>query len=139
MLSTEHGRVFEFRFDMPYTEISAVCTESMLVDVDKQINREDGSTSLFYETGSALCWSPFDENGNLVSEAVIHFTVHTGTSREYAGTLYLTSTGEDSSRPIYTASLSGTGLHLSQNPEYDGGMISLVSSISNESLRFRFP
>ena len=47
----------------------------------------------------------------------------------YAGTIYIESTGGDNhGDPIYTASLVGTGLHLSPNTESEGGVISAVNA-----------
>lgn len=45
----------------------------------------------------------------------------------YAGTIYLEATGNlNCDQPIYTASLVGTGLHLSPNLKAEGGVISAV-------------
>jgi len=81
------------------------------------------------KAGDALYWSPLGENGVPVTYADIHFSVHKDGVMTYAGTIYIESTGEDNhGYPIYTASLVGTGLHLSPNTESEGGVISAIAS-----------
>lgn len=65
----------------------------------------------------------------IVPYAEIHFSVHKDGVTTYAGTIYIESTGGDNrSYPVYTASLVGTGLHLSPNTESEGGVISAVNA-----------
>ena len=126
--------VFRLEFDLDYDEISAVCTESDLVAFDADGKPSD--SSMLLRAGEALYWSPLDENGVPVTYADIHFTVHKDGIMTYAGTIYIESTGgENHDRPIYTASLVGTGLHLSPNTESEGGVISAVNaSVASPSL-----
>ncbi len=124
-LSSYSSKYFKFDFDMTYSEVSAVCTDSMLINVDREIRSNDGSTSLFYEGGSSLCWSPYNKNGDLVNKATVHFTVHTVSGRQYNGTLYINCTEENTDLPVYTATLVGTSLQLTQNAENGGGTITL--------------
>jgi len=124
MLSSR-SPVFRFEFDMEYTEISASCVDGSLVDWEAS----DKSTGhdMAYEKGEALCWSPQDEDETRVSRASIFFTVLNGDEMVYAGTLYIEGTGGNSDgRPIYTASLVGTSLHLEPNPEREGGIITAI-------------
>ena len=119
--------VFRFEFDLDYDEISAVCTESDLVAFDA--NGKPSDSSMLLKAGDALYWSPLGENGVPVTYADIHFSVHKDGVMTYAGTIYIQSTGGgNNGRPIYTASLVGTGLHLSPNTEYEGGVISAVNA-----------
>lgn len=74
---------FRFEFDMDYTEISAVCTQSLLVDRDASGTPSD--TSLIIKDGNALYWSPIDKDGNVVTAAIIHFSVHQGDIAPYSG------------------------------------------------------
>jgi len=119
--------VFRFEFDLDYDEISAVCTESDLVAFDADGKPSD--SSMLLKAGDALYWSPLGENGVPVTYADIHFSVHKDGVMTYAGTIYIESTGGgNNGRLIYTASLVGTGLHLSPNTEYEGGVISAVNA-----------
>ena len=119
--------VFRFEFDLDYDEISAVCTESDLVAFDADGKPSD--SSMILKAGDVLYWSPLGENGVPVTYADIYFSVHKDGVMTYAGTIYIQSTGGgNNGRPIYTASLVGTGLHLSQNTEYEGGVISAVNA-----------
>lgn len=126
--------VFRFAFDLDYDGISAVCTESDLVDLEA-----DGAppgSSMMLEEGDALYWSPWNEDGMIVPYAEIHFSVHKDGIPTYSGTIYIESTGGDNrSYPVYTASLVGTGLHLSPNTASEGGVISAVNaSVGTPSL-----
>ena len=117
--------VFRFEFDMDYDEISAVCTESKLVDFNG--TNESGS-NMTVPTGKCLYWSPVNENGAIVSDADIHFSVHKDDKTIYCGTIYISRDKEaDGVHPLYTASIVGTGLHLAQNSESEGGIISAVA------------
>lgn len=119
--------VFRFEFDLDYDEISAVCTESDLVAFDADGKPSD--SSMLLKAGDALYWSPLGENGVPVTYADIHFSVHKDGVMTYTGTIYIESTGGgNNGRPIYTASLVGTGLHLSPSTEYEGGVISAVNA-----------
>ena len=119
--------VFRFEFDLDYDEISAVCTESDLVAFDEEGAPSD--SSMLLKEGEALYWSPLGENGIPVTSADIHFSVHKDGIMTYAGTIYIESSGgSNHGRPVYTASLVGTGLHLSPNAETEGGVISAVNA-----------
>lgn len=126
--------VFRFVFDLDYDEISAVCTESDLVAFDEEGTPSD--SSMLLEEGEALHWSPLGEDGVPVTSADIHFSVHKDSIMTYAGTIYIESSGgSNHGRPVYTASLLGTGLHLSPNTETEGGVISAVNaSVGSTSL-----
>ena len=126
--------VFRFVFDLDYDEISAVCTESDLVAFDED-DYPSGS-NIILQDGDYLYWGPLDANGTPVTSANIQFTVHKDGIMTYAGTIYIESSGgSNHGRPIYTASLVGTGLHLSPNTETEGGVISAVNaSVGSTSL-----
>ena len=126
--------VFRFVFDLDYDEISAVCTESDFVAFDEEGAPSD--SSMLLEEGEALYWSPLGENGIPVTSADIRFSVHKDGIMTYAGTIYIESSGgSNHGRPVYTASLVGTGLHLSPNTETEGGVISAVNaSVGSTSL-----
>ena len=117
---------FRFEFDMDYTEISAVCTQSLLVDHDAPGSPSD--TSLIFQEGNALYWSPMDENGNVVASAIIHFSVHQDDIAPYSGTIYIESNSGSDGRRIYNATIVGTGLHLEPHGEISGGVISAIAS-----------
>lgn len=118
--------VFRFEFDMDYEEISAVCTESNLVDF---IGTSESGPSMTIPAGKHLWWSPVDKNGNTVSAADIHFSIHKGGIAPYAGTIYITRGDETGGVfPVYTATIVGTGLHLEQNTENEGGLITALSA-----------
>jgi len=117
--------VFRFVFDMDYTEISAVCTQSPLVDFDSPGTPSDTGTIL--REGKALYWSPVNRNGQTASSAVIHFSLHEEDRSLYSGTIYIEGERGADGRMLYTASIVGTGLHLKQNMEQEGGVISAVA------------
>ena len=129
---------FRFEFDMDYTEISAVCTQSLLVDHDAPGSPSD--TSLIFQEGNALYWSPMDEDGKVVASAIIHFSVHQDDIAPYSGTIYIEGNSGSDGRRIYNATIVGTGLHLDPNSEKEGGVISVISttapSASNTETQF---
>lgn len=126
---------FRFVFNMDYTEISAVCTQSPLVDFDAPGTPSDAG--LAFQNGNALYWSPIDEDGNVVTAAIIHFTVQQGETMPYAGTIYIEGNSGYDGRRIYNATIVGTGLHLDPNTEMEGGVISAISiSSSNTETAF---
>lgn len=117
---------FRFEFDMDYTEISAVCTQSLLVDRDASGTPSD--TSLIFKDGNALYWSPIDKDGNVVTAAIIHFSVHQGDIAPYSGTIYIEGNSGSDGRRIYNATIVGTGLHLEPHSEISGGVVSAIAS-----------
>ena len=124
---------FRFVFNIDYTEISAACTQSPLVDFDAPGTPSDAG--LTFQKGNALYWSPIDEDGNVVTAAIIHFTVQQGETMPYAGTIYIEGNSGSDGRRIYNATIVGTGLHLDPNTEMEGGVISaiFVSSSNTET------
>ncbi len=124
MLSSR-SPVFPFRFDMDYTEISAICTNGVLSEFNYG---NESDTQLRISAGESLHWSPNNNGLPVSTDTIIRFTIHDGDQTVGAGTLYIESTGgSNNGRSIYTASLVGTGLHLSPNPDYEGGIITLVN------------
>ena len=117
---------FRFEFDMDYTEISAVCTQSPLVDFDAEGSPSDAS--LILKDDNALYWSPMDEDGNVVTAAIIHFSVHQNDIAPYSGTIYIEGNSGSDGRRIYNATIVGTGLHLEPHSEISGGVISAIAS-----------
>ena len=113
--------VFPFTFELDCDEVSAVCTDGgQLIDPTSGMVQE-GENTIF--------WYPRGEDGYVSSTGIIRFTVHKEGIMTYAGTIYIESTGGDNhGDPIYTASLVGTGLHLSPNIESEGGVISAVNA-----------
>ena len=117
---------FRFEFDMDYMEISAVCTQSLLVDRDASGTPSD--TSLIFKDGNALYWSPIDKDDNMVTAAIIHFSVHQGDIAPYSGTIYIEGNSGSDGRRIYNATIVGTGLHLEPHSEISGGVVSAIAS-----------
>lgn len=117
---------FRFEFDMDYTEIYAVCTQSPLVDFDAPGTPSDAG--LTFQEGNALYWSPIDENGNVVTAAIIYFSVNQDDASLYSGTIYIEGSGGSGGRRIYTSTVVGTGLHLDPNSDKEGGVISALAS-----------
>ena len=118
--------LFRFEFDMDYTEISAVCTESLLMDWETPGATADHSMT--FKKGVPLCWSPLDEDGNVVTSAIIHFSVHQDDITSYSGTIYIEGNSGSDGRRIYNATIVGTGLHLEPHSEISGGVISAIAS-----------
>lgn len=116
---------FRFVFNIDYTEISAACTQSPLVDFDAPGTPSDAG--LTFQKGNALYWSPIDEDGNVVTAAIIHFTVQQGETMPYAGTIYIEGNSGSDGRRIYNAAIVGTGLHIDSNTEIEGGVITAAA------------
>lgn len=86
-------------------------------------------SSMVVPAGKCLWWSPVNKEGTVVSDADIHFSVHRDGVTTYAGTIYISRDKESNGAyPLYTATIVGTGLHLAQNTENEGGVISAVST-----------
>ena len=117
--------VFRFEFDMDYTEISASCVDGLLVNWETPGVPSDHSMT--FKKGAPLCWSPQDEDEIAVGDAKIHFTVRNGDVGLYSGTIYIEGDSFSNGRRLYTATIVGTGLHLDQNSEQEGGVISAIS------------
>ncbi len=127
-LSSARVPAFRFTFDMPYTEIRASCVNSQLWDHDS-VNGDSGST-VTLDAGHALYWLPSDSDGNPVDYAVIRFTVINNEESYYSGTIYVTLSEESTDllpTYVYSASLTGTGLHLEPSADGYGGVITLIS------------
>ena len=83
-----------------------------------------------------------DENGNVVTDAKILFTVCNGEEIVVNGTIYISGTQpaleyqseeiKEYQPGVYTAKLVGTGMHLSQNEEQSGAAITLAGARSGE-------
>lgn len=123
---------FRFAFDMEYKEIFASCTGGRLVDFDSQSATQAASSDivLTFPKGNAVYWSPmeeFNETGQ-ASDTAIYFTCTRENGSQFSGTIYITASGSSDDRTIYTATLVGTGLHLSPNTETEGGVISMLTT-----------
>lgn len=70
--------VFQFRFDMEHTEISAICEAGQLVEFSFG-DRGSGSV-LTFPAGEPLSWSPANEEHKMEDTAIIRFTIHDGDS-----------------------------------------------------------
>lgn len=68
-----------------------------------------------------------DEDGNVVTAAIIHFSVHQDDIAPYSGTIYIEGDSGSDGRRIYNATIVGTGLHLAPNSEKAGGVITAVA------------
>ncbi len=116
--------VFTFQFDMDYTEISAICTNGVLTEFNYG---DESDIQLTVPAGESLHWAPISEGLPLSGETIVRFSIVDGDNVPYHGTLYITSSEENTNgRRLYTARLVGTGLHLSQNPNAEGGIITLI-------------
>ena len=113
--------VFRFEFDMEYTSIQANCNAGKLVPWDTP--GSTSSTVMTYKEGSALYWSPANEDGTAVTSAKILLTVMNGDTPVYQGNIYLEGNSGSGGRRIYNASLVGAGMYLSPNMEYEGAVI----------------
>ena len=110
---------------MDYTEISAVCNQSPLVDFDTPGAPND--SGLTFRKGNALYWSPVGEDGSEVTTATIYFTVQQGEATPYAGTIYVEGTVGSNGRRTYNATIVGTGLYLAPNIDNEGGVITAIA------------
>ena len=131
MLSSR-SPVFQFQFELEYTEISANCSTGWLAAFHSS-GMESG-TAMTYPAGQPLSWSPENPQASIAENAVVRFTVQTSDAQPYHGALYIeNSGGGNNGRPVYTASLVGAGLHLSPSPRGEGGVITLVDDTSDPS------
>ena len=125
---------FRFTFDMEYAEIFAICTSGKLIDFDSQSASQTAPSdnALTLPKGNAIYWSPLNEADKIgqASDTVIYFYCTRENGSQFSGTIYITAGGNSSGRTIYTASLVGTGLHLSPNVETEGGVVSLLTTDS---------
>lgn len=123
---------FPFVFDMEYDEISAVCTERTLMDLDGfEWPNPDGQPGIYspkadygmvFPKECAVYWCATDANRVPAERSTVHFTVHKGEQMVCAGTIYIKGHRvEETGNMIYTASLVGTGLFMERNPE--GGAV----------------
>lgn len=112
---------FRFELGIDCTEFTAVCCQGRLTDFDAQEQTYSACITLSGE--GAFYWFPYDENGNIMSSAAIYFSVYCDDNTFYNGTLYIDSSSGHSGR-VYTATVVGEGLHLDQNHEAEGGLIS---------------
>jgi len=123
--------VFRFEFDMEYTSIEASCDAGILVPWETPGKQSD--SVMTYNEGSALYWSPSDEDGNTVTSAKILFTVMHGETPVYQGNIYLDGNSSSGGRRIYNASLIGAGLYLSPNLENEGALLSSTEASNDEA------
>lgn len=119
---------FSFRLDMDYTEVSAVCIQSPLMDFDAPtLTGYPTDHHLIIPAGRNLYWSSADADGQPVMWAKISFTVHKDDTTIAAGTIYITGeeTTDRGGLPlyVYTANVVGTGLTIAQ--EENGAVITL--------------
>ena len=121
---------FRFIFDMPYTEISAVCTESGLVAYDHY--GKPHSTGVILHEGQDLYWSPLNEMDEIVSWAQIYFIARNGEEQVGEGSIYI----QRDEQGIYTARLVAGGLNLQQNSEYPGGVLTRAEAEEKSSFGF---
>lgn len=108
---------FPLLLDLSFTEGTASCEGGALMVRDRS------ETAVSLTSGDGLYWSPLDADGTQADRAVIRFTLSDGAGLVYAGTVYLTASGGTDGRQVYTASLVGTGLHLSANTQGEGGIL----------------
>lgn len=126
---TSGSIAFPFVFDMEYDEISAVCTERPLVDLDGfeppteiGVYSPKSDYALVFPEGHAVYWSPINADREFAKSGIIHFTVHREETMVCAGTVYIHSWVEaETGNRTYSATLVGTGLVMEQNP--DGGAV----------------
>ena len=125
---------FRFEFDMEYAEIFAICTSGKLIDFDSQstLQTAPSDNALTLPKGNAIYWSPLNEADEIeqASDTVIYFYCTRDNGSQFSGTIYITAGGNSNGRTVYTATLVGTGLHLSPNVETEGGVISLFTTDS---------
>ena len=115
--------VFPFNFELEYTEIIAYCTGGLLGAYGVE-----SDSSMTIKNGETLYWSPVDRDGNVVTTAIIRFSVRQEDTPTYNGTIYIEGNSASDGRRIYTATIVGTGLHLSPNSKISGGVLSAIAS-----------
>jgi len=111
--------LFPFNFDLEHTEISAYCKGGLL-----GVYGTSPNSFVTVRTGETLYWSPVDEDGNVVTSAIISFSARQGDDPTYNGTIYIEGAVDSDGRMIYTAAIVGTGLHLAPDAETHDGVVS---------------
>ena len=115
---------FPFSFDFPHDRFSAVCGRGVLVDFD---GGQDSGHEMICPAGSRLYWTPSAEDGLMVHEAVVRFTVDLPGGSQCHGSLYFTSEPTEGPGALYTARLVADGLVLEQDEELGGGVIRVAN------------
>lgn len=123
---SSHIPVFQFAFAGETTEILASCTDGLLVDWENPSVPSD--TVMTFQENASLCWAPVRQDGTVATGTIIHFTIQREGSTPHSGTLYIESESDGGvgENRTYTATIVGTGLHLEQNTETGGGVISVL-------------
>ena len=118
---------FRFRFDLPHTEISAVCVDSPLLNIDENDDGQEMDYAIIL-SGDTLQWSPMDADGVMVYRTQISFTVRDGEDFFGDGTIYISATITEGGVPLYTARVVGGGFVISQAKGEPGAVISRMES-----------
>lgn len=118
---------FRFRFDLPHTEISAVCVDSPLLDIDENGNGKEFDNDCIL-SGDMMQWSPVSEQGATVYRTQIAFTVRDGEEFFGNGTIYITAEAQEGGVITYTAKLVGGDFVITQAKGESGAVISLMES-----------
>ena len=124
--SSSHIPVFQFAFAGETTEILASCSDGLLIDWEHPSVPSD--MVMTFQENAPLSWAPVRKDGTVATDTIIHFTIQRTGMTPYNGTLYIESEedgGVGESR-TYTATIVGTGLHLEQNTETGGGILSVL-------------
>ncbi len=131
---------FSFKFDFPYTEISAVSVDGRLLDFENNGTGYAEGAHLTYAQGHTLCWSPGNINENkqmqamYASGAEVRFTVNNGEKNVAAGCIYIDKIEDRKGvGDVYQAKIVGTGLKIRQNSETHGAIISLETESTHTS------
>lgn len=127
LVTLQEPQGFRFTFDLPHTEISAVCVDSPLLDVDANGDGREFDYDIIL-SGDTMQWSPMDENGVMVYRTQIAFTVRDGEEFFGDGTIYITAEVKAGGVISYTAKLVGGGFVMTQAEGEPGAVISLMES-----------
>lgn len=119
-----YSPVFDFKFHMAYTKISASCDNGKLVEYHFGNGKSDHSLTFPFQ--EPISWSPVNDTKENAKHASIRFTVETQSEQTYHGTIYIRQESEEANRTIYSASLVADGLHLSFD-DWGNGILTLAN------------
>lgn len=114
---------FRFQFDIPYTTLTAKCSDGALIHLDRPNKAIDTEVSLNPE--DALFWSPALEEGHHKSSR-IDFTLYDGETAVYRGYMSITGSALSSGSYAYVAVLDCSGLTMDVNEKNVGAMIRVM-------------
>lgn len=131
MFSSQYP-AFPIEFALEDAEITAYCTNGVLVDFDNDGREYPQGSSLTVASGDKIYWYPKvyeSDTLQVESETVIRFNINKAGMMMYFGTIYITKDNEEGIAGIYTASLVSANMFMKQNEEALGAVITPAKAV----------